>query len=137
MQRKRQLRAAGLTVVFLILLSCLEEGFVSESPAVSEAARKLLYLVFLAVVCITGWVFWRRRQPEWICRVWLIAYTVVVAILIAVNLLARSSDILSVTFLDQVRYFRIFFTSPFPFLVSLLLSEMDRRNNEAETDVRS
>lgn len=114
----------------IVCICLLDGGLVSESTTVSEGKRKVLYLIFLTAVMLTGYLYWRNLQPVWIKRMWLLVYSLVFLVLVAVSILNKRLVEFSTTFLDQVRYFRLFFLSPLPFLLSILLTKMDMTPRE-------
>ena len=58
-------------------------------------------------------------------KAWIAVYILVFVVLFLVGFLQTGITVFDSDFLDQVRYFRVFFTSPLPFLLSVLISRID------------
>lgn len=121
-----------VTLAALILISALETCFVSEATGIAEAVRKPLYVVFLAATAAVGYVYWRRSVHPWMWRMWLLVYGFGLAVLVVTNIIQWQWAVLSEDLLDQIRYFRIFFTSPCVFLISAALGQMGMQDGRVD-----
>jgi hypothetical protein len=110
-----------VVLLLIVLIYSIELAFVSEAVGVNERLRALLHIVTYLCVVAVGYFYWKKTQPLWMKGFWLLIYGGVLVFLISVNLLNMFTHWASPLFLDQLYFVRIFFTSPLPFLISLLL----------------
>lgn len=122
-----------VALLAIVALSLIESRYLTESTGVLETTRKIGYILCLGGVLVTGFLYWKNEEPKWMKGIWLIVYLLIFIFLIAVNLLNRKVAF-SITFLDQVHYMRVFFNSPVPFMLALVVSGLEFNQRDSSTD---
>ena len=124
---KRNWRAI-LASVIIIALSWVESERFSEATGVDSGARKVVHLIFLFAIQLTGYVYWLRGSVPWMKSFWTLVYAAVFVILVGIGGLQWKLQLFTTDFLDQIRILRTFFSSPLPFIGSIVLGEIYSRH---------
>ena len=115
-----------LIALFLIIgLSWIESQHISEATGVAEMKRRVFHIVFLGGIYATGIWYWHQHRTGWIKYLWTLAYAGLVLLLVGVGMLQWKFQIFSEQILDQVRYLRVFFSSPLPFIIMLIIPRVE------------
>lgn len=115
----------------LVLLLCwLDYQFFTEglqAHMMSPIKRGLMHLVILASITAVGYWGWNIHPMQWIKKVWLFAYVVVILVVAGIRGLQAAYGIFGPDFLDGIFGLRIFFCSPAPFFILYLLARIAGR----------
>ena len=117
-----------VALIIIVLLNSFDAAFISEASGVAEKIRKIGHIIILAAIVFTGYRYWLYASPSWMKFLWNVTHILLFIVLIVVNVLNARTHIFSTLFLDQISYMRLFFTSPVPFLISLLLARVPMFN---------
>jgi len=120
--RLRVLMALGV----IVLICSLELAFVSEATGVEKRMRDVLHVLSYGSVMLVGYLYWRRSSPEWMRNMWLIVHVVFLVVVVLVSVLGGMMHLFPRVFNDQFYDVRLFFTSPVPFLISLLIVRLEK-----------
>ena len=115
-----------LSLILIIGLSWIELQHVSEATGVGAMKRRIFHLVFLGGVYAAGIFYWHQHKIHWVKYVWTLGYASLVVRLMLVGLVQWKFDIVSADVLDQIRHLRVFFSSPLPFIILLVIPKMER-----------
>ena len=113
-----------IALLAIVLIYSFELAFVSEATGVEERLRKILHVVSFVSVFVVGFYYWKTTTTFWMKNMWLVLHTTLLLFLIFMIALSSITHIFSTVFLDQLYSLRLFFTSPVPFLISLLMARI-------------
>ena len=113
-------------LILIVLLSWVENQYISESAKdfLAENTRKALHIVFYLSVMLVGYFGWYHHPIKWLRVLWVFSYSFIIIALLGVGFIDSRFHFFSMGFLDQIHGIRVFFISPVPFLILLVLSNM-------------
>jgi CDP-diglyceride synthetase len=123
MQNKGRL---WVCLFIIIVLSWLELQFFTEASGVAEFTRQLAHILFLLAIMGVGYYAWANNPLKWLKQVWLLAYAGVFLLILLIGVLNRFINF-SIGFLDEIHLVRVFFNSPLPFIMLMVLAYMQRQ----------
>jgi hypothetical protein len=115
-----------IALLVIVVLAWIELQQYSEAVNVPEQTRKIAHILFLVAIMLVGYWGWFAHPLKWLKNAWVLAYTAVLAIIVAFGVIHWKVYQFSIGFLDQISLLRIFFSSPVPFLV-LVVFQMRKK----------
>ena len=115
-----------MCLFIIIVLSWLELQFFTEASGVAEFTRQLAHILFLLAIMVVGYYAWANNPLKWLKQLWLLAYVGVFLLIILIGVLNRFINF-SIGFLDEIHLVRVFFNSPLPFIMLMVLAYMQRQ----------
>jgi len=120
----RNIKLRLYLIIFSLFVVSGIAAYISEAVGINENLRKILHLLFLAIVFSLGYLYWKKIEPKWMIKLWMFSYVTNAIVFFSVSILHKSLPIFSEIFMDQIRYVRLFFTSPIPFFISLIIAKI-------------
>ncbi len=114
-----------VSLVVIIVLSWLELHFFTEASGVAAFTRQLAHIVFILGIMAVGYWAWSGNRVPWLKKVWLLAYASVLMLIITVGILNQFLHF-SINFLDEIRLIRVFFNSPLPYIMLMVLAYLQQ-----------
>jgi hypothetical protein len=113
-------------LLLIIIFSWVELQYVNESSpeALSPNTRKLLHTLFYTLVALSGYWGWYHNPIKWLKKLWLFVYIAIFVFVLSFGFIASHSAVFSMEVRDTVHNIMIYFISPVPFLILLVLSSM-------------
>lgn len=113
-------------LIFIILIIAygfvIQEGeglsYLSNAPRLT---KHIVHVAFLIFFFLTGYLGWRNYHEKWTARIWILFYSSVFIILGIGGLIDLISKIDSLQIRFAFGYFRLFCTSPMPYIICMLL----------------
>lgn len=124
----KQQRNVWIGLILVLLLSWSDYQLLAESVAarqMAEEKRRICHLFFFTAILFAGFWGW-YKQERWLRQLWLYLYTGGLSFVLAIGILHKFFYAFSVYFLDQVSAIRMFFISPLPYLLLILIQRISR-----------
>jgi hypothetical protein len=116
-----------LSFVLIVVLCWLDYQFFTEGLQAHHMAplkRRVMHLVLLGGITLTGYWGWFKHPMRWIKKLWLASYVIAIGFVAVVGLVQWRYHFFSHNALDIIFGIRIFFCSPAPFFILYLLSRI-------------
>ena len=120
-----------LIFIFVTTLCWVDYQYFTEGHAnsISPLSRQIGHIVILLAILPVGYLGWKNHPMAWIKTLWLMSYTIVIAIICVIGMLQWRLQLFGTGFLDQVSNLRLFFCSPVPYFLLYILGNVLPRNN--------
>lgn len=124
-----------LIFVLVTALCWVDYQYFTEGHAnsISPIARQAGHIAILLAILPIGYIGYKNHPMSWIKKLWLVSYSLVIAIIGIIGLLQWQLQLFGTAFLDQVSSLRLFFCSPVPYFLLYILGNILNRNTGTKT----
>ena len=115
-------------LIIILAYWCTYKGYESNYFAsVKPIVKHAINYGLLVIVTISGYWGFLKQRSKWLMQVWLFIYTIVLFFIAILGVVDLSSNITNLSFRDMITNLKMFFTSPVPYGVLMMLARFEER----------
>lgn len=129
MNRKVQIQLwLGLLLVTILAFTDFQYfSEVQSARAIPLNIRRIGHISILILILVSGYWGWYKHPLKWPKRLWAFTYILGIVCLAILGIISKTTGILDKGILDRIYEVRLFFCSPLPYLMLLVLTILAKR----------